>query len=278
MDSLKSFLRPGSIAEALRMRVETPGRGAYIAGGTDIVAADDPSIDFLVDISRLGLHGISGAGGGCVLGATTPLADIVRHPALAGLADGLVCAAASTWGTNLIRERATIGGVLAGAHPSTDLAAALIALEAEVIHRDGAGEHRTPAESFHLGDGATALGLGILTAIEIPAAAHERRGAHERVSRTRVDLTLVGADATRRAGRSPDWRLALCGVSDRPLLIPTPELESALHLDDSALGGVARRIQSCLCPPDDHRASAEYRRTVAGVLARRVLTRLLESS
>jgi carbon-monoxide dehydrogenase medium subunit len=278
MHSLRSFLRPKSLSEALAMRAETAGRGAYIAGGTDLLAASDPGLEFLVDLSRLPLAGVECDRGSWRLGAMTPLADIVRHSALDGLAGGILQRGAAAWGTSLIRERATIGGLLAGAHPAADLPAALIALGAEIVYCTAAGDQRVAVESFFLGEGQTVLGLGILTEIVIPAAACERRGAHERLSRTRVDITLVGAAATRRDTGPADWRLALCGVSDRPVLHATPELDGSSRVDGDALARLSDRVRSSLSPPDDHRASADYRRTIAGVLARRVVSRLAEST
>jgi CO/xanthine dehydrogenase FAD-binding subunit len=273
MHSVRSFLRPSSIEEALAMRARADASGAYIAGGTDLIAAADPFLDSVVDISRLGLSGIRRTTEILGIGATTPLADLSRSAEAASVADGVLTASAALWRTSVLRERATVGGLLAGAHPTADLSAAFLALDAVAVCRDLRGERRIPLRDFFAGDGGTALGQGLLTEVQVPL--DPRRGAHARVSRTRVDISLVAAVATRRCGAPFEWRLALAGVHDRPLLVSLPPGAFAQDaLGPEALELAVQATRRDTRAPEDHRASSAYRLEVACVLSRRVLARV----
>jgi len=269
---LKSYLRPRTLDEALTMRESSSGPAAYIAGGTDLNAFGDSRLETVVDLSRLGLEGIALAGDVWRLGATTPLADIVRHAGLGAFADGLLPRTAALWRTSLLRERATLGGVLAGAHADSDLVAALVALRAAVLYVGPGGEKRAAIETFYRADGSTILGGGILTALDVPAATS--RAAHERLARARVDATIVGAAAVATGN---GWRIALCGVAERVVLVSGADLNHAGPIGPGVLPRLSDRISELISPPDDFRASAAYRRHLADVLARRVLARVAEA-
>jgi xanthine dehydrogenase YagS FAD-binding subunit len=137
-------------------------------------------------------------------------------------APGSGCAAID--GVN--RQHAVIGGSehCICTHPS-DLAVALLAVDAVVHVRGRAGERVIPFERFHVLPGSTpqretVLEHGdLITAVELPASAHARRSYYLKVrDRASYEFALVSVavalDVT--AGTVRSARVALGGVSPKP--------------------------------------------------------------
>ena len=55
MKQITDYFKPTTIDEAARLLRKQPGRGKFIAGGTNLVAEKDPSLTFLEDVRQLGL-------------------------------------------------------------------------------------------------------------------------------------------------------------------------------------------------------------------------------
>jgi CO/xanthine dehydrogenase FAD-binding subunit len=113
------------------------------------------------------------------------------------------------------------------------------------------GEHPRDIPLERLLDELALPAATIITAVTIKTSGQT---AAARTARTPADRPIVAAVARRAAGGQ--WRLALTGVADRPVLA---------HLTDS------------LDPPGDFRGSGEYRRALAAVLTARVLDQLAAS-
>lgn len=215
-----------------------------LAGGTDLLVqlkARRRSVDAVVSLRRIpGLRGVRREGDGLVVGALTTLTELAAEaPLLAPVVRRMA--------SEQIRNLATVGGNLCNASPAADLAPPLLALDARV--RTSA-RREIALRDFFVGPGRTVLGpREILTEIAIPRLRPiafeklERRGA--------MDIAVVSVAASRVNGAV---RLALGAVAPTPIL------------SDESLSGIA--------PIDDVRATAAYRRRVAGVLVRRVLEAL----
>jgi xanthine dehydrogenase YagS FAD-binding subunit len=109
-------------------------------------------------------------------------------------------------------------------HPS-DLAVALVALDAAVLVRGPAGPRRIPVEAFHLLPGdtpekETALQPGeMIVAVEVPAAAAARRSHYRKVrDRASFEFALASAAVALEfdGDRIRAARVALGGVGTKP--------------------------------------------------------------
>jgi len=275
------YERPGSIAEATALLGAAPGRARILAGGTDLMVAMRAGVlrpDLLVDVKRIpGLSDIDWAGdGSLVLGACVPvqrLADEARiRQTFAALAAG-----ADAIGSLQIRWRATLGGNLANASPCMDTAPPLLVLGARLRVVGPKGGREIPLSEFFRGVKQTSLAADeMLTAVVVPAPAAGLRTAFDKVKRIfGHDLALVNAAATfDPAARTLRLAIGSCGT--------TPVLAPALAGVDPAAdaGAVGTRLAALafehICPIDDVRASAEYRRDMAAMLCRRLAARLLD--
>ncbi len=281
-DRLRAFHRPATVAQALRLyRSERRlgGRGAFVAGGTDLVVDGDRSLRYLVDLTRLPLRYARRRGTGWAIGATTRMADLERG-ALRGFADGVVAEAAGSCGSPQIRNMATAGGNLANASPACDLAPPLLALDASVVIALNGGRRRIPLERFFRGVHRTALGGALLVEILVPAPATPKGGraawSFQKLGRLASDIAVVNAAAgvaVDGAGRVTQARIALGAVAPTPMRARRAEaLLVGRALDAAAIAAAAERAAAEARPVTDIRGTAEYRREMCRVLVSRALT------
>lgn len=273
------YTAPESLDEVLETLAADPD-ARVLAGGQSLI----PLLKLrlarptkLVDLRKLEeLRPIREENGAVVVGAMARHADVAGSEALSGAARALAEAAASV-GDPQVRNLGTLGGSLAHADPSADLPAAALALEAEMVARGPDGERTIPADEFFHGLWTTALRPDeVLTAIRFPRA-DGAGGAYARLKHKASGFALVGAAAVVEmdgpACRTA--RVALTGAGTAPLRLRG--LEAALEGEEltartveEACAGVGEQIEA---PQDDLQGSAEYRRAMAGVMARRAVLR-----
>jgi carbon-monoxide dehydrogenase medium subunit len=150
-----------------------------------------------------------------------------------------------------VRNRGTIGGNVCSNDPTNHFPPLLVAQDARFTINGQNGERTVSADEFFLGVYMTAVAPGeLLTRITIPAG---RRDGFAAVTIGKDGTCIVSAAASLDGEGGP--RIALGCVDAVPVLVRS--------VDD-----VAGAVQS---PPADVHASAEYRRHLAGVLARRAV-------
>lgn len=281
MLDLKVIHRPSSPAEAVRLLAETEGRGLYVAGGTILVAAGSPHLDFLVDLTGAGLGGIRveagrGAPDALVIGATATVGELLRSPEAARPAAGLLHAAASRLASHTVRNLATAGGNVFAWHFPTDLPPALLVLDASITVVGRAGERVVPLEHLYARRRDVFATGDVIAAVRVPAETPGLGGAFEKHGRKRLDVALVNCAAAVRVegGRVAEARLALNGVGGPPARFR--DVEAFLKGKQAArdvFEEAGRMASAAVAPRTDHRASAEYRKRIAGVAVRRALMR-----
>ena len=128
---IKTYYRPQSLDEALKLISNESEKNAPLAGGTTL-ALNPRGIDGLVDLAGLKLSGIQRPPLGLRIGATTPIREIQRSEPVRQFAGGILAESAKNYLTALIRNRATIGGVLSAGNFWADISTALVALNASL--------------------------------------------------------------------------------------------------------------------------------------------------
>jgi CO/xanthine dehydrogenase FAD-binding subunit len=260
------FYQPKSIGEALERKAELKERGTFIAGGTDIVvlmnagkAAPENFIDLthVKELTAINKHN-----------GTLELAGNVTHAQCGRLPVRCLAQASLSVGGPGIRELGTIAGNLATASPAGDGSTALLALDAEVELTSVRGSRRLPLDKFFLSYRKTALAPDEMIAkVIIPTnyksdwAKNGKRGA--------VNISIVAAAVAITPKK--EVRIALASVAATPVRCYKAEKAFAKGADARQ---VAEIVRTEIKPITDHRASADYKVHLSGVMVRRLLEKL----
>jgi len=277
---LESLKRPTTPEEAVRDLLETEGTGMYLAGGTILVPTGSPSLDFLVDLTRLGLDHITaageGPGGAVTIGAMVRMSDLAESDILSGAALGAVSEAAWAVGTHTVRNRATVGGNIFAAHFPSDLPPVFIALGATVRLQGVEGPRDVPLEDFYSRRSDVYRRGDLIVEVTVPEGYERFSTAFEKTGRTRVDVAIVNCAAAvaMDGGVIAEARIALNGVSATPFVVSDAGAFLAGKApSDDVFREVGRLVADGVSPRGDHRAGGDYRRKLAGVLATRAVSR-----
>jgi CO/xanthine dehydrogenase FAD-binding subunit len=277
MGEIQAYKRAKTVQEACLLLQEPDTR--VIAGGTDILlkARVLPAALTLIDISGISeLCGVWQDADGMHIGAAPRLADVVRAPLLQGTPYQALLQGAVQVGSPQIRNLATIGGNLCNASPSADTSAPLLALDACAELVSQSGVRCIPLAEFFLGPGKTTIGSGeMLASILIPVQPDGARSIYFKHSpRRAMDLAFVGV-AVWCAGKTV--RIALGAVAPTPIRAVAAEqfLSQAKSLDEAAVDQAAALTAGAAHPISDVRSTADYRKEMVRVLARRALRQVL---
>lgn len=271
--------QPRTVPEALSLAERHGDSARFLAGGTDLVIQmrrGRLAPRHLVDLSALrDLAGIEETAEDFTIGALTTHKAVERHPPfLSGVV--MLTEAARVVGGHQVRNVGTVGGNIVNASPAADVVAPLLALDASLQLESAAGRRSLPLDGFLLGPGRTALRSGeMLTRIRFAKPAAGTGTAFLKAGRRRameISVVCVAASLAFDGGRCRSARIALGAVG--PTTLRARDAEAALegHTPDPDRLREAARIAAAECRPiTDVRASAEYRRILAGTLVERAL-------
>lgn len=272
------YVAPATIADAVRIIAAEP-TVAILAGGTDLLVqyqtgARQPT--GFVDVKRIpALMQITAGEDGVTIGSAVPAGELTAHPLIRAWWPGLAEAAALI-GSTQIQNRGSLGGNLCNGSPAADSTCALIVAGATAVIAGEAGERQVPVEHFIVAPGKTVLRPGeLLVSIRLPWPAAHTADAYQRlIPRSEMDIAVASAAVSvtlDEAGRCVAARVALGAVAPTPLLVDAAAaaLRGTL-LDAEALSRAAAAASEAARPIDDKRGTVAYRRTVAGVLTKRV--------
>ena len=265
---------PRTLSEALN-RLATREDAKILAGGHSLLPAmklrlAQPTL--LVDLGRIGgLSYIRDAGEHIAIGAMTPHVEVANSQVLHS-ASPLLALAATQIGDTQVRNRGTIGGSLAQAHPAADYPAAVLALDAEIVVHSRSGERVIPATKFFTGMFSTALRNDeIITEVRVPKTTGEAT-AYSKHHHPASGYAVVGVAVCLKMSGSniASAAVAITGVSD--IAYRAEAVENALRgKPTTAIAEAANHATEGVDINGDYYASAEYRAHLAVVMTRRTL-------
>ncbi len=279
MDKIEKYARPKDRASAIQLLrqpdcVSIPLLVRPKPQAWREVAAD---ADAIVDLSALGLEAIRASTDGSIfIGALATLEQIAASSLLQAQTKGLLCQAAKHTAPPGIRSLASLGGALQDRSGPAELALALLALDARaVIWEDEIGERTLAVEElFAQGEGALKRGE-ILAGARIALPWLPGWGwSLQRIARTPRDEAIVAASALVKPGADGACTVALAISGAGPYPQRCFLAEAALageEMTQERITRAAMLVMEACHPQGDYRGSADYRRAMAGTLARRAL-------
>ncbi|MFN7916852.1 MAG: xanthine dehydrogenase family protein subunit M [Vicinamibacterales bacterium] len=269
---------PATIAGAVGILAADPG-ARVLAGGTDLLVqyqsgARRPTV--FLDVKRIPeLTAIAADASSVVIGSAVPAAAICSHPVVSAWFPGVVDGVRLI-GSTQIQSRGSIGGNLCNGSPAADSICALLTAGATARIAGPGGEREVPVAQFVVSPGRTVLAPGeLLVSVRLPKPAPRTADAYQRlIPRTEMDIAVASvavALTLDASGTCTAARVAIGAVAPTARLVP--DAGAALvgsQLEEAALERAAAAASAAAQPIDDKRGTVAYRRTVVGVLTKRV--------
>lgn len=277
MKNVKAYFKPTTIAEAMKLLREHPGKGKLIAGGTNVVVDQDPALDYLVDLHHLGLDYITEEETCVRIGACTTIQELYQSALIRSFANGLLAQVASWFGSRQIRNVATIGGNLAEGLSAADTAPALLAMDAQVIIV-GETERIVPISGFFRKEGGTILHHELIKEVLIPKEFQHAAGKFLKNGKTHEDISIVSVTTVilMQQTSCQKARIALGAVAPTPIRIPQAESVLEGHIPTKErIAQAAETVVANIHPIDNFRASAYFRKQISRVYTIRALSECL---
>lgn len=263
------MMTPRSLDEALDTASAHP-EATILAGGTDVMVAAN-----LHGFRPEGVIGVRRVpelaewnGGFIGAGVTYETMESGPIPALAQ--------AARTVGSPQIRSAGTLGGNLGTASPAGDALPILAALDADIVLRSVHGERSVRWDDFIVGPKKNSREPGeLIVGVRLPDEIPDRQ-AFAKVGFRNAMVIAVASCCVFRA-EDGTTTVALGSVGPTPMRPRAAEamISAESAPNDAALAEFQRLVSEEVSPITDHRSTEAYRRTAAGVLARRLLERVL---
>jgi CO/xanthine dehydrogenase FAD-binding subunit len=275
---MRSVFLPQKLEE-LWPRLEDPSTFLY-AGGTDLLVRlreGTLKAENLVCLERLAeLKEVEDLGTAVRIGAACTHTQLLLHP-LVRRHFPILIQALGGLGSPPIRHQGTIGGNIGTASPAGDTLGPLYALRAEVELRTRETARCLPIQDFIQGPGRTDLKSGeIITEVRVPKCPAFNLHHYEKVGQRRaLAIAIAGlAVLMRISGDQTIEAVRLAWGSVGPTVVTSAPVEAFLRgrsLSREVLREAADLARQAVAPIDDLRASADYRREVAGNLLRRLI-------
>ena len=275
------LLLPTDIDDAARALSENAGHAVIIAGSTTIYGIKYRGlldhVDTVVDLSKLGLDYLKEDAGGIAIGAYTTFTDIARSPLINSRKEFMaIVDAIMAVPSRQLRNMATIGGSVSSSLPYYDLPVALAALGARIRVYGSSGEKEIPILEFLEAPLKPKL-MDYEFVREVYIPFHERSSsAHEKFTVNDFDYGLMTASVllTFSGDGSIEGGNVIIG-GGVPNLVTLDRVKDVLKgsRPEEIIDEVAESAREAVNPIEDYKASADYRRHLAGVVASRALKR-----
>jgi aerobic carbon-monoxide dehydrogenase medium subunit len=269
-----------SVSEALRLLADNGPDSKLLAGGQSIIQLLNLRVAYprmLIDINGIdSLAYVRPHNGTLAIGALTRVSTLERDETVTTRMPLL--AEASGWvAYPAIRNRSTLGGLLAYADPLAELPAVMVALDAEIEVAKEADRRSVPAREFFTGPYETVLEPDeMITEIRVPVLPDRTGTAFLEFARREREYALAGVAASVSLaddGTISDARIGLCSVGPSPVRASAAEEMLRGQRPDRELwnSAAAAGRDALTDVPSDFHGSADYRRHLAGVLIERAL-------
>ena len=275
------YQRASTVSEAISLLQKHGEDAKILAGGHSLVPTMKLRLATpatLIDIGGISeLKYINDKGDYLAIGAGTTHWEIESSDLIAQKAPALSQAAGQI-GDVQVRNRGTIGGVLAHSDPQADYPGVVLALDATIVVQRSRGERTIAVADYFTGLWETALGEDeLLTEVRVPTDSANANSCYLKFPQPASRYPFVGCAVAMdsSAGSCSDLRVGFSGVGETAFR--DSGVEEALRgntLNESAIASASAKAAEGRSVLSDVFVSEEYRRAMAQVYAKRALTQL----
>lgn len=254
MLTIREYVKAESLAEAYELNQKRSNR---VIGGMLWLRLGSGNVNKAIDLSGLGLEGIEENEEEFSIGAMTTLRQLELHEGLNRYTGGAVRECVRHIVGVQFRNLATVGGSIYGRFGFSDVLTMFLALDCQVeLYKGGI----LPLETF----AAAPRDRDVLVRIHVKK--RPAKAAYLSMRNNSTDFPVLTCAAVCLDGA---WQAAIGARPGRAVLIRDQEqLLSGTPTFEEAKA-FAGYVQEHLTTGSNMRASAEYRKTIAGVLVRR---------
>ncbi len=271
------YHRASSVQEAVQLLDEYDGSARILAGGQSLVPMLNMRLwrpSALIDINRIaGLDDISVQGHETVLG-TRVRYNAIEYSELIAQRLPLLVDMIRYVGDRQVRHRGTVGGSLVQGDPTGEMPLAALVLGARVKVVSVKGEREIPLASFYEGSYATVLEPSEMV-VSVIYPQHPPFYAFREVNRRHNDFAVVSVAVVGEIDDQGRWqgvRIGMGGVNESPMLATeASERLNGSQMSDDDIANAARLASAQADPPDDIRASRDYRLHLVSAYVRKAL-------
>jgi carbon-monoxide dehydrogenase medium subunit len=279
-----AYVAAHSVDEAIQLLTKHGEDAKLLAGGHSLIPAMKLRLTAprtLIDLGTVpGLNGVRVDGKTLAIGALTVHADVAASDLVRKHVPGLADAA-SVIGDMQVRNRGTIGGSVAHADPAADFPVILTALDASFVLQSASGKRTIGADDFFVDFYTTAMTANeVLTEIRIPLPPAGAGSAYAKLPHPASGYVVVSAGVLinrQRSGSCASSRVAIGGLGFGPIRAVATEIElQGKPLTPQIIAAAAAKAAEETDPDGDIYASADYKRHVAAVYARKAIEAAVE--
>lgn len=282
----KNYYLAQDLPDVFEKLTAAPGPVRFVAGGTDILLdmqqGRQAPVDTLIDVSAVPeMNRLEIVGNQLIIGASVPLNRLIGKVPSTSLVYQHAQAlheACSLIGGPQVRNTATLGGNVAHALPAGDGTIALLALDAQVEIANPAGNRWESIQNLFLGPGKSSLASGydVLVSFSFPLRKPGQGSVHRRVMRPQgVAIAILNmAVWMERSGEMINQvRIAVGPAGPTPFRAQHAEqvLTAQNYRPEIIRAAQEALLAEAHFRTSPHRATAEYRQHLAGVLLNETL-------
>jgi carbon-monoxide dehydrogenase medium subunit len=273
------YLAPGEINEAIALLQQYGEDAKLLAGGQSLVPMMKLRLarpKYLIDLNGIpNLNAIFEERGCVHVGAMTRHAQIEENPLIEEKLP-MLQEAARQIADQQVRNRGTLGGSLAEADPSGDLAPVALALKAEIKSVGPKGERRiAAADFFTFAYTSTLESHEILTEVIFPVPATGSAGVYLKLEPVAGAFAIVSAAVQMGLDSNGICQSIGIGVTGRGSVpqqaSPVENLLKGKKITPELIDAAGRLVQEGADPIEDMRGSASYKTKALGAILRRAL-------